>query len=444
MEHPARMPFEFFQRFKNENERMVYVSPILSQHHWFSHLFIITNSTDIQNARDAITSIGDLDSVPLNTIANTLKPFSPIIILSTNDAPVGLDIPMGNGLAAFHLPKSINDIFYVYISYRRGVTSPYNTKVWCNILSFQNKEEDVFITFSEPGNELIINEHTSLSNIRELYNTKIQRISQGTYQVGRYGSYLTTRQQQVGFVNLKFSDILSNYKLIDITPPPQNIARPQFNERYTIPVTATLIGEYAKYNVITARDIVGKSQSWQLSKDQILDWIDLNKNNIDFVNALAISSIIADKYDYDFRNFVCVDYCAMFINIDTVSNDRRLGDKITLVLDDKHTHIWMKINILNKYRDANGNIREASYLWIDPTWFDNGNIYNFNNFTWGGEYIPQFMEGIAGNGQQSHKSPTTINWGREYNVIRGMTYSVVYINGRYICVQDDFGRRSNR
>ena len=235
---------------------------------------------------------------------------------------------------------------------------------------------------------------------------------------------------------------MAGYKLIDITPPPQNIARPQVSERYNIPATATLIGEYAKYNVITAHDIVGKSQSWELSKDQILDWINLNKDNVDFVNALAINTIIADKYDYDSRNFVCVDYCAMFINIDTVSNDRRLGDKITLVLDNNHTHIWMKINIINKYKDANGNIREASYMWVDPTWFDNGNIYNFNNFTWGGEYVPQFMEGIASNNQRSHKFPTNINWEREYNVIPGMTYSVAYINGRYVCVQDDFGRRS--
>lgn len=447
MDNPAYIPLEYIQTFKNENERMLYVSPLLSSNIWFSNLYIITNPKDIQNAKDAFAKLNNLDAVPFNTIENILKPFSAIRIQSSSDTPVGFSIPIGNGLAAFSLPNSIENIFYVYISYKSGIkhTSPYNTKVWFDIISIKSNN-DVFITFSEPENNVIVSVETNPIVINELYYTKIipRKGSSGNYINGRYGNYLSSGQKQTGFIEINFSQIMAGYQLVKITPPPQNIARPQIKEQYTIPVTATLIGDYAKYNVITARDIVGKSQPWQLSKDQILDWIKLNENNTDFTNALAICTIIADKYDYNYSNFVCVDYCAMFINLDTVANDRRLGDKISLVLDENHSHIWMLINIQNKYRDANGNIKQASYLWVDPTWFDNGNIYNFNNFTWGGEYVPQFMEGIDINGRQNHKFPTQINWANEYGVIPGMTYSVSRINGRNVCIQDDFGRRGNR
>jgi hypothetical protein len=93
----------------------------------------------------------------------------------------------------------------------------------------------------------------------------------------------------------------------------------------------------------------------------------------------------------------------------------------------------MALNIPNKYRDANGAIKDASYLWVDPTWFDN-NAYNFNNFTWGGDYIPQFMEGISGGGDQCHKNPGIVQWENRNFTVPGMTYSVVlYLDGNYVC-----------
>jgi hypothetical protein len=290
--------------------------------------------------------------------------------------------------------------------------------------------DDVYITFSEKENNMVISTETYQAKMKDIYRDI----------TGVYGYYLTTKQNQLGFTPIRFKKIRENYQVVKITPPPQNIELPKIRERYTIPIVPTLIGDYSNYK-ITERDIVGQSESWQLSKSQILDWIDLNKDNQDFINALAICMIIADKYDYDRREFLFVDYCAIFIGIDANENNRRLENKIQLKLD--KNHIWMQVNIPNKYYASDGSVREASYLWIDPTWFDNGNIYNFNSFTWGGDYVPQFMEGYSGDGDQCHKSPENVKWEERNFTVPGMTYSVVYLDGRYVCVQDDFGRRQS-
>jgi hypothetical protein len=149
--------------------------------------------------------------------------------------------------------------------------------------------------------------------------------------------------------------------------------------------------------------------------------------------------IIADGYEYNRGTFLCVDYSAMFILMDEVYNNSALENKTWARVDDNH--IWLRVNIPNKYRDGNGTVKQSEYLWVDPTWFDNAGAYNFNFFTWGLDYVPQFMEQRSGDGDQCHKYPAKVTWNNRGNVVKGMTYSIVYENGRYKAVKDDFGRR---
>jgi hypothetical protein len=421
------IPFEYFPTYKEVNERLVYVSPLLSPGHWFSNVYIITNSDDIQKAQDKFNTLGNLDAVPLKTIENTLAEFSAVKIQST------IDGARGDGIAIFHLPESADKIFYVYISYRSDIkySSDYKTKVWCDITPLPSEKNDVYITFSENEGDMAMDIQTDSVKMKEIFT--------GIH--GVYGWYVASKNTQLGFIDINFKQVMESYQIVRITPPPENIAPAENRERYVLPITNTLIGAYANYK-ITAHDIVGKSDDeYQLSKSQILDWLALNKDNEDFNNALAICMIIADKWDYIDRQFVCVDYCAMFIGIDATANNGRLASKIGLTVDKIPTHIWMRLNIPNKYYDANGAIIEASYLWVDPTWFDNDGLYNLNYFTWGGDYVPQFMEGYGGGGVQSHKYPERIQWERRSGQVEGFTYSILYRDGRYVCVEDDFGRR---
>jgi len=433
------VPFGYFKAQKKENERLVLISPTLAPNHWFSNVYVITNPEDIQKAQDKFGNLGKTAS--LTNIEKELKEFSPIKVQSTSDSPVGLSHPIGDGIAIFRLPESTCRIFYLYIRFIRGIkySSDYTTEVVSGIVELLPGSEDVLIQFSERKNVMGLSVYTNPKEVKAYFDLINYRIGEHPtqYTGGFYGWYLSKQKTQAGFIDIGFKQ---RWEIVNITPPPRNIAAPEIRERYTIPVKATLIGDYAKYNVITERNIVGKSQSWQLSKSQILDWIDLNKNNQDFCNALAICTIIADIYEYDIREFLCVDYCAMFIGIDAEANESRLESKIVLVMDDNH--IWMRINVPNRYRDTDGIVKNADYLWVDPTWFDNGNVYNFNNFTWGGQYVPQFMEGVSGAGDQCHKLIKAILGQKGKDpVVPGMTYSVVYDGNRYICVKDDFGRR---
>jgi hypothetical protein len=431
------VPFEYYQAVKKTDERLVYISPTLTPNQWFSNVYVITNSDDIQKANEKFEN---LEVAKLRDIEGALKEFSPVKIQSSADSPVGLRHPLGDGMGIFHLPVSVDTFFYVYIRYRNDIeySSDYSTEVISGILKLPEGLDDVLIGFIEREDDMGPYIVTNPSEIKAYYDrVNFGVVSDPTQPMGGvYGWYLSKLKTQQGFIDIGFKERL---EIVRIDPPPQNIAPPAVRERYTIPVTATLIGEYAKYNVITAHDIVGKAEAWQLSKDQILAWIELNKDNIDFVNALAICTIIADTYAYDRREFLCVDYCAKFIGIDAEANDGELESKTVLVMDDNH--IWMQLNIPNKYYDANGIIRTIDYLWVDPTWFDNGSVYNFNNFTWGGEYVPQFMEGVSGGGDQCHKLLKEVLGINANPVVSGMTYSVVYNGGKYFCVESDFGRR---
>jgi len=423
------VPFNYYQAVKNTGERLVFISPVLASNHRQSGLYIITNPEDIDTALD---TIGDPGVIRPNDLNIAIRPFSPVIIMSSRDIPTvdrvnNFNISNQDGIAGFSLPPSVDHFFYAYITikqnYRWGSNDP--TEVRVGVIQLPPGSEDIYIAFSERGGEMVVSGDTTPAAVKNAYN-----------KTNGYYGQLLGKKDQTGFINIGFKE---RFEIVRITPPPQNIAPPVVRERYSIPVTATLIGDYAKYNVITERNIVGKSERWQLSKDQILDWIELNKDNVDFANALAICTIIADEYDYRMGEFVCVDYCAMFIGIDAKANRGRLGEKTILVMDDDH--IWMRINIPNKYRDSNGGIKNSDYLWVDPTWFDNDSNYNFNFFTWGGN-VPQFMEGGGGGGHQCHKlGKTYLGQPGKSPIVPGFTYSVVYDGSKYICVEDDFGRR---
>jgi len=421
------VPFNYYQAVKNSGERLVFISPVLASNHRQCGLYIITNQEDIQKALD---TIGDPGVIRPNDLNNAIKPFSPVIIMSSRDIPTvdrvnNHNISNQDGIAGFSLPPSVDQFFYVYITikqnYKWGSNDP--TEIRVGTMQLPPGSEDIYIAFSEKEGKMVVSADTNLATVKNAYDKT----------TGFYGQLLG-KKEQVGFIEIGFKE---RFEIVRINPPPQNIAPPVVRERYTIPVTATLIGEYAKYNVITEHNIVGKSAPWELSKPQILDWIDLNKDNADFVNALAICTIIADTYDYRRGEFVCVDYCAMFIGIDAKANRGRLEEKIIFVMDDDH--IWMRINIPNNYRDSSGGIKSADYLWVDPTWFDNDSNYNFNFFTWGGN-VPQFMGG--GSGHLCHKlGKTYLGQPGKSPIVPGFTYSVVYDGSKYVCVEDDFGRR---
>jgi hypothetical protein len=122
------IPFEFFQNVKDEHERIVCFAPVLAQNHSQSYLFIITNPEDIQEAQDAL---GNLDSASMRDIVSALKDFSPVMVQSSIQEMLGSaynrnsrqmgpseKIRLGDGIAVFSIPASVDKFFYIYIRYK--------------------------------------------------------------------------------------------------------------------------------------------------------------------------------------------------------------------------------------------------------------------------------------------------------------------------------------
>jgi hypothetical protein len=202
------IPFEFFQNVKDEHERLVCFAPVLAPNHSESYLFIITNPEDIQEAQDAF---GNPDAASFRDIEKALKDFSPVMIKSNIQEMLGSaynrnsrqmgpreKIRLGDGIAVFSIPASVENFFYVYIRYKTDVriTANAETEVLSGIMPFPPDSQDAFIGFTEDTD--------GMNSFAVTGSAKIQAIYDGT--TGLYGYYLSPKQKQEGFIEIKSND----------------------------------------------------------------------------------------------------------------------------------------------------------------------------------------------------------------------------------------------
>jgi len=179
------IPFEYPQTIKNEDERLLYLTPTLAPNHKFSNLYIITNPEDIYSAGEKFIN---QETMPLKAIENTLKEFSAVKIQSTTSSNTG------DGMAIFSLPPLVDKFFYVYIRYLNDVKykSDYTTEVWSGILPLPPGSNDAYILFYEWDEEDGINIYATMDPV------EMKKIYDSTN--GQYGWHLSSKKEQMGFI----------------------------------------------------------------------------------------------------------------------------------------------------------------------------------------------------------------------------------------------------
>jgi hypothetical protein len=184
------IPVDYFQTVKNEDERLLYVAPVLAPNHQFSLLYIITNPEDILNARD---KFGDPGILPFRDVENALREFSPIKIQSG-----ATNMKMGDGMAIFSVPPVVEEFFYVYIRYRSDIKykSDYSTEVSCGILPLPPGQQAVLIGFSEGEGGMGVFAVTDPAEIKTIYDNS----------TGLYGWYLSKNKEQTGYLTAGFKE----------------------------------------------------------------------------------------------------------------------------------------------------------------------------------------------------------------------------------------------
>jgi hypothetical protein len=188
------VPFEYFQRVKNEGERLVFISPILAPDHRQSGLYIITNPEDIIKVLD---TLGDPDVLPPGDLEKALKAFSPVVIHSNNPE---------NGIAGFSVPPFVDQFFYAYMiitqDYKWGSNDP--TEVWIGTMSLPPGSQDVYIAFSEEKGDAVVSANMDPAVLKSAY----------AEATGLYGQ-LRGKKDQAGFVTIGFKErmVLADEKL---------------------------------------------------------------------------------------------------------------------------------------------------------------------------------------------------------------------------------------
>ena len=189
------VPFQHFQTVKNEEERLVFISPVLAPNHRQSGLYIITNPEDTLKALDAL---GDLGVIPPRDLDKTLRPFSPVMIqssrdLSTVNTASNYDISNQDGMASFSLPPFVDQFFYAYVvirqDYRWGSNDPVD--VWAGIMPLPPGSQDVYIAFSEKEGDMAVFANINPDAVKNAYDTT----------TGLYGMLLG-KKDQAGFVKI--------------------------------------------------------------------------------------------------------------------------------------------------------------------------------------------------------------------------------------------------
>ena len=176
------VPLEHFQTVKNADERLVVISPVLVPNHRQSGLYIITNPEDILKTLD---TLGDPGVLPPGDLDKAIKPFSPVMIMSSRD--------YSNGIAVFSLPPFVDQFFYAYMiikqDYRWGSNDP--AEVWTGIISLPPGSQDVYIAFSEEKGDIMVSANVNPDAVKNAYDTT----------PGYYGQLLG-KKDQAGFIEI--------------------------------------------------------------------------------------------------------------------------------------------------------------------------------------------------------------------------------------------------
>jgi hypothetical protein len=189
------VPLEYFQTVKNENERLVFISPVLAPDHRQSGLYIITNPEDIPKALDTLGNPGVL---PPGDVDKALKAFSPVVIQSSRDIPTvnrssNYDISNQDGIAGFSMPPFADQFFYAYVrikkDYKWGSNDP--TEVWIGSMPLPPGSQDVYIAFSEEEGNMVVFANINPADLKKIYDTT----------TGWYGQ-LRGKKNQVGFITI--------------------------------------------------------------------------------------------------------------------------------------------------------------------------------------------------------------------------------------------------
>jgi hypothetical protein len=179
------LPIEYFQEEKAENERLVYLSPVLLPDQSDSYLYIITNPEDVEKAQAKLNS----QEVTSFAAANkALSEFSPIFIKSSSSKVIlGSHGIVGNGMAIFHLPADTESLFYAYLRFGKNaeLSLPKLLMYTHDVLPLSSLPENVFMGFSDGEKGFEINTVTDPAEIEKIYY--------GTR--GNYATYLTSGSQ---------------------------------------------------------------------------------------------------------------------------------------------------------------------------------------------------------------------------------------------------------
>jgi len=192
------VPYKYFQTKKNDEERLVFISPVLGPDHRQSGLYIITNPDDVIKATN---KLGDPSVIKPNDLKNTLNEFSPVNIWSSRDLPKEIRYSNYNrvfynqdGIAGFSLPPSIEQIFYVYWKinddYKFFSNDP--TEVWIGTIPLPPGLQDIFITVSEEEGIIVIITEINPNTVKKAYDNT----------TGLYGTYLSKNKKQIGFIEV--------------------------------------------------------------------------------------------------------------------------------------------------------------------------------------------------------------------------------------------------
>jgi len=189
------VPFKHFQTVQSAGERLVFISPVLAPNHRQSGLYIITNPEDIQKAMD---TVGEPGVLPPRVLDSVIRPFSPIIIMSSRDISTvnhlsNYDISNQDGIAVFSLPPFVDQFFYAYMiirkDYRWGSNDP--AEIQTGILLLPPGSQDVYITFSEREREMVVSANINPDAIKNAYDKT----------TGLYGQLLG-KKDQTGFIKI--------------------------------------------------------------------------------------------------------------------------------------------------------------------------------------------------------------------------------------------------
>jgi len=240
------VPFNHYQTVKNAGERLVFISPVLASNHRQSGLYIITNPEDIYAALD---TIGDPGVIRPKDLDGAIKPFSPVIIMSSRDIPTvdrvnNHDISNQDGIAGFSLPPFFDQFFYAYVTikkdYKWGSNDP--TEVRVGIIQLPPGSQDVYIAFSEKEGDMVVSANINPATVKNAYEKT----------TGFYGQLLG-KKDQAGFIEI---GIKERFKIANEQQKAKALAAG---------ATYSVYSEYYTYRQVTqtSRRYVPEQSHWE-------------------------------------------------------------------------------------------------------------------------------------------------------------------------------------